>query len=75
MTKQLNKEQVSQWQKNDVTAGLKDAIVERMDGIMGEIVESGDPAYDAMLKGMIRAFREVLVWEPETTESDDEIHT
>lgn len=70
MTRLLNKEQISQWQRSEVTEVLREVINERMDGIMGSIVESSDPSYDLMMKGMIRAFREVLAWEPEITESD-----
>ena len=73
MTKQLNKEQVNQWQRSEVTEVLREVVAERMDNLMGAIVESSDSTYDARLKGMIQAFREILAWEPEFTESEDEI--
>ena len=53
------------WQNHPVTKELMLALNVRMDEAMQEIVESGDPEYDRLLKGMIHAFREVNSWEPE----------
>ena len=68
----LRKRQVAEWLESPVTEALKQAVAERVNDCAEEILRSTDPDYDRTIKGMVHAFREVLEWEPETVEENDE---
>ena len=77
MPRSVNKEQVLEWLSHPVTLLQKEVVAERVSEAKEYIVVSDDPNYDRLIKGMIRAFYEILEWKPElTTEEDiDEVQT
>lgn len=68
-----------EWRENPVTAALKEAVRERIEDAREQLADPfADPKYDLVLKGMIRAFNEVLEAKPdliEEGEDSDEVQT
>ena len=60
-----------EWQENQITRLLKEVIEERIDEAKEKLVNSSDPEFDRVVKGMVLAFREVLDWEPQVEEDED----
>ena len=56
----MNREQFLEWKENKVTQAVMLAVVNRVELAKEELVASDNPAYDQFVRGMIRAFREVL---------------
>lgn len=52
-------------------------VAERVNEAKDHIVISDDPDYDRLIKGMIRAFYEILEWKPELIDDEefDEVPT
>jgi len=58
--KEISKEMWVEWKNHPVTKVRNQAINQRITDCQEEILKSENPDYDKMVKGMVRAFREVL---------------
>lgn len=67
----MNKSQFSEWKSHPVTEALNNAVDDRINELKERLVNSFDPEEDRFLKGMIRAFREILQIEPEDLGEDE----
>ena len=61
----LKNEKWREWQVHPVTVALGEALRQRINDAKDQLVGSGDRDYDLILKGMIRAFTQVLHIEPD----------
>ena len=68
-----------EWRESPVTRALKEAVLERIKDAKDQLADPfTDPKFDLVLKGMIRAFNEVLEAKPDLIdegEDSDEIQT
>ena len=64
------REQLQSWQENQVTQEQSKVIQDRIVEVAEEILTSRDGQYDLYLKGMVRAFREILDWDPEVVDEE-----
>ena len=67
-----NKELLLEWKSHPVTQELRKAIEERVKSAFEELLISVDPDYDNRVKGLTRAYQEILEWEPEIEEKDED---
>ena len=67
----LSKDQWLEWRNSPVTDAVYLAVQNRMDEAKEIIVHSSDPDLDRVMKGMIRAFYEVLDLKPDFTVEED----
>ena len=58
----ISKEQFLEWKRQATTNAFFQSVIERIEDIKDELVLSAgrDPARDAELAGMVKAFRQVL---------------
>lgn len=70
----VRQEQWVEWKSHPVTLALKEAINQRILEATDQIVSgpSNDRDFDQFMKGMVRAFNEVLVAEPEIILDDSQ---
>jgi hypothetical protein len=66
----MRKEQWLEWRDHPVTLVLKDVVKERIAESTSQVLNSNDPEFDRVLKGIVRAYNELLDWEPEITEEE-----
>lgn len=65
------KEKLLEWQESPVTAEQRKAIQTRIEEAKEELLNNWDDDQSAFIKGMVRAFREILEWAPEVIEDED----
>lgn len=69
MPKTLTKEMWAEWRSHPVTSNLYDALEERIEDGKEELANCDvDPQRDLIIRGMIRAFREVIDIKPDFSE-------
>lgn len=66
------REQLESWKAHLVTQEQSKVIQDRVVEIAEEILTSREAEYDLFLKGMVRAFREVLDWDPEVIDEESQ---
>ena len=68
----VNKQQWLEWRENPVTRALKESVTERIEEAKDQLSDPyADPKFDLVLKGMIRAFNEVLEAKPDLIDEGD----
>ena len=65
------KEKLIEWRENPVTAEQRKVIQERIEEAKEELLNNWSETECALIRGMVRAFREVLEWAPEVDEDKD----
>ena len=68
----VTQEMFREWERNSVTKEFKEAIAARIEEAKMQLVNSDDPEFDRLVKGMIRAYWEVLDFKL-GEDSDDEV--
>lgn len=56
----VNQELFREWRSHPVTEALMASLKERIEEGKLQIVNSNDPEYDRIVKGMVRAYQDVL---------------
>lgn len=56
----VRKEQYLEWRDHPVTIALMAAIKMRVDEGKDHLIASNDPDFDRIIKGMLRAYKEIL---------------
>lgn len=66
----LNKSLLREWASHPVTENLREVIKERIEEGLEELLNSRDPDYCNAIRGLVKAYREILEWEPEIQENE-----
>ena len=69
----VTKEEWLEWKNHPVTIAQNSAVRDRIEEATEQILGSFDPDFDRFLKGMVRAFNEVLEAKPDIIEEDNEV--
>lgn len=64
------KERLLEWRESQVTQEQSKWMMARVVDLAEEILASHDSSEDLYRKGMVRAFREVLDWDPEVVDEE-----
>ena len=56
----VTQEMFKEWERNRVTKLFKEAIAVRIEEAKMQLINSDDPEFDRLVKGMVRAYWEVL---------------
>jgi len=68
----VKKEQWEEWRNHPVTQVLEETIRQRVEEAKEVLVQSSDPDFDRLVKGMVRAFYEIQEWKPNLIENEEE---
>ena len=68
----VTQEMFKEWERNRVTKLFKEAIAVRIEEAKMQLINSDDPEFDRLVKGMVRAYWEVLDFKL-GEDSDDEV--
>ena len=58
-------------ERNKVTLAVQDTIRERVENLKNQLVSSTDRDFDMIVKGMIRAYNDMLDIEPDMTDEEE----
>ena len=69
----VTQEMFKEWERNSVTKLFKEAVQGRIEDAKMQLVNSDDPEFDRLVKGMVRAYWEVLDFKLGEDSDGDEV--
>lgn len=64
------REKLQEWHLNPITGLQKEVVRERIEDLKADLLNPNEREYDVFLRGMARAFQEILDWEPDIPEEE-----